>query len=47
MTLFQLVKITLDALYEEAEKEYGDQTDDQITARIKYLSKSYNNLASE
>lgn len=47
MTLFQLVKITLDALYEEAEKEYGDQTDDQITARIKYLSKSYNSLTSE
>ena len=47
MTLFQLVKITLDALYEEAQKEYGKNTDKEITSRFKYLTKSYGDLTNE
>ena len=40
MTLFQLVKIALDALYEEALDEYGKNTDNEIIARFKYLTTS-------
>jgi len=47
MTLFELVKITLDALYDEAQKEYGKKTDDEIKDRIKYLSKSYGDLTND
>ncbi len=47
MTLFELVKITLDALYEEAQDEYGKKTDDEIKERFKYLTKSYNDLTNE
>ena len=37
MPLFELVKITLDALYEEAKKAYGKDTDKEITLRRLYL----------
>lgn len=47
MTLFQLVKITLDSLYEEALQEYGDRTDEEITSRFKYLAQSYVELAKQ
>lgn len=47
MTLFQLVKIALDALYEEALGEYGKKTDDEIIARFKYLTTSYNDLTND
>lgn len=46
MTLFELVKITLDALYEEAQEEYGKNTDKEISARFKYLSESYGDLTN-
>jgi hypothetical protein len=46
MTLFQLVKITLDALYEEAQGEYGRKTDEEITSRFKYLTRSYGDLTN-
>lgn len=47
MTLFQLVKITLDALYEETQKQYGVKTDEEVASRFKYLSQSYGKLTSE
>lgn len=47
MTLFQLVKIALDALYEEAQDEYGEKADEEITSRFKYLTESYGKLTNE
>ena len=47
MTLFGLVKIALDELYAEANKEYGDDTDKNILKRMQYLSKSYGQLNSK
>jgi hypothetical protein len=47
MTLFQLVKITLDALYEEAQKEYGKKADEEISSRFNYLSRSYGDLTNQ
>lgn len=47
MTLFQLVKIALDTLYEEAQHEYGSTTDDEIISRFKYLTDSYGDLTNE
>ncbi|MFL9897863.1 hypothetical protein PQR71_06770 [Paraburkholderia fungorum] len=44
MTLFELVKITLDELYKEAWKHYGLNTDAEIKARFAYLSGSYEQL---
>jgi hypothetical protein len=46
MTLFQLVKITLDELYKEAVGVYGTNTDAKITAQFAYLTSSYNDLSS-
>ena len=46
MTLFQLIKITLDKLYEQGLHEYGDALDAQIKQKMLYLSKSYENLSS-
>jgi hypothetical protein len=46
MTLFQLVKIALDELYNEAVAVYGPNTDDQIKAQFPYLTTSYNQLTS-
>lgn len=46
MTLFQLVKITLDELYKEALTVYGPDTDAQIKAQFPYLTTSYNQLSS-
>lgn len=47
MTLFQLVKIALDALYKEASNEYGKKTDKEIIARFKYLTDKYNDLRND
>lgn len=47
MTLFQLVKITLDALYQEAQDKYAKQADTEISSRIKYLSSSYGDLTNK
>lgn len=45
MTLFELVKITLDGLYTEAQEKYGkDEVDAKIKASMAYLSKSYGKL---
>lgn len=44
MTIFQLVKIALDALYEEAMQAFEKGVDGVISERIKYLSKSYGKL---
>ena len=46
MTLFQLVRIALDELYDEAVEVYGQDTDDQIKAQFPYLSTSYGQLIS-
>jgi hypothetical protein len=44
MTIFQLVKIALDALYKEAIESHGGDADKAIAAQIDYLSKSYGQL---
>lgn len=45
MTIFQLIKLALDELYEEGRIEYGAlQLDGQIKQRLAYLSASYRNL---
>lgn len=44
MTIFQLVKIALDALYAEAEHSFGADAAVRISEQIKYLSKSYGEL---
>ena len=46
MTLFELVKIALDELYEEGIAFYGESLDDMIRKQLDYLSKSYNGLNS-
>ncbi|BCW88612.1 hypothetical protein sos41_17530 [Alphaproteobacteria bacterium SO-S41] len=45
MTLFELVKIVLDRLYEEAVREHGKETDGFIKERMKYLSSTYATLS--
>jgi len=45
MTLFELVKITLDELYKRAELQYQAQTDAEIKRRFTYLSDSYTRLS--
>jgi Putative SAM-dependent methyltransferase len=45
MTLFELVKVTLDELYKEAIKQYGGQADAEIKAKFAYLSDSYGKLS--
>ena len=47
MTLFELVKIALDELYAEANREYGDDTDKCILKRMQYLSSSYSQLNNQ
>ena len=47
MTIFELVKLALDELYEEGKAEYGSKLDAIITKRIEYLSESYRQLGSE
>lgn len=44
MTIFELVRITLDELYDQGKKQYGYDLDDEILKRIDYLSKSYEQL---
>jgi hypothetical protein len=44
MTLFELVKITLDELYKEAKEQHGEKTDARIKRRFEYLSDSYKEL---
>lgn len=44
MTIFQLVKIALDALYAEAVELYGKEADAKIAEQMPYLTKSYNEL---
>lgn len=44
MTIFEIVKIVLDQLYEEGEKIYGNKLDQLIIDRMKYLSESYSTL---
>ena len=46
MTIFQLVKIALDALYAESFALYGAETDAKITKQISYLTLSYGQLNS-
>ena len=46
MTLFQLVKITLDSLYAEAKALHGSKTDKRINEAIALLSASYGQLAN-
>ena len=46
MTLFELIKITLDELYQQGIEEYGDAQalDDRVRASLSGLSKSFRNL---
>lgn len=46
MTLFELVRIALDELYQQGKLEYGSQLDQVIPEKMKYLSNSYRNLDS-
>lgn len=46
MKLFQLAKITLDSLYQEALKEHQGETDARIAESIRYLSVAYTQLAN-
>lgn len=46
MTIFELIKLTLDELYQEGLAEYGAALDAQIKARIIHLSNSYKSLTS-
>jgi hypothetical protein len=47
VTLFELVKLALDELTEQAVAEYGEAADAVILERMKYLSGSYANLANQ
>jgi len=44
MTIFELVKLALDELYEETREEFGARSDTEIKNKISYLSDSYNRL---
>jgi hypothetical protein len=44
MTIFELVKIALDELYDEGLAEHGDKLDAVIKERMGYLSDQYKNL---
>ncbi len=44
MTIFELVKLALDELYEEAKEEFGAQADAEIKNKMSYLSDNYNRL---
>ena len=44
MTIFELVKLALDELYEEGNEEYGTELDSTIKSRMTYLTNSYRDL---
>ena len=44
MTIFELVKIALDELYEEGQKQYESSLDKKIKERMGYLTESYGQL---
>lgn len=44
MTIFELVKIALDTLYDEAKGLHGKNADNKINEQLSYLSKSYGEL---
>lgn len=44
MTLYELVKVVLDELYEAGEQQYGDKLDATIKQRIDYLADHYKGL---
>ena len=44
MTIFELVKIALDELYEQGQRQHGTDLDDTIKTRINYLSAEYGKL---
>jgi hypothetical protein len=46
LTLFELIKITLDELYAQGLAEHGDMLDTQVTSKMKYLTDSYRKLTS-
>ena len=46
MTIFELVKVALDELYVQGQREYGQKLDDEINAKIEYLSQSYGQLTN-
>ena len=46
MTIFELVKITLDELYKQGQAVHGDKLDTEIKIRMQYLSQSYGQLSS-
>lgn len=44
MTLFELIKITLDELYAQGVAEHGDTLDERVTSQMKYLTEGYRTL---
>ena len=46
MTIFELVKIALDELYDEAHELYGKVLDETILKKMAYLSESFSQLNS-
>ncbi|SDA20626.1 hypothetical protein [Sphingomonas sp. NFR15] len=44
MTLFELVKVALDELYDEGKAQHGASLDDKIKAKISYLAGGYRGL---
>ncbi len=47
MTIFELVKKTLEELYEEGLQEYGTKLDETIKKRMSYLSQKYADLTNK
>jgi hypothetical protein len=45
MTIFELVKLALDDLYDEGCQQYGGQIDSKIKERMAYLSECYRHLS--
>ncbi len=46
VTIFELVKLALDELYEEGRQEHGSELDLIIKTRMVYLTKCYRDLTS-
>lgn len=46
MTIFELVRIALDDLYEEGRDEHGDELDGIVIQRLNYLSRNYAQLTN-
>lgn len=46
MTIFELVKVVLDELYQEGHQIYADELDAKILAQMSYLSQNYKKLKS-